>query len=345
MNASLAALLRDLARQLDGAAADWHDAIVQQNYGAVPIAGARAGGLPSLRGFNLLLLARDGTPRHFAKCRPLAADELARETAVVQQLSARAAGRRHVPAVAMGVGPTMAAQLAAYAAGEPLTAHLRRIGPGASEPALLEILDVASLLGRLLAESQPGLPPVDLASEAAPHLASVAGAGLDAVAMERIASALTAAGSVGPAPQHGDLWPPNVIRTREAWVLLDFELFGRLAVPMVDAVQLTRASGDVLWPRPAAGAAGGASWIAELATRSDRAGFTRRVLEEARRRLALPVPAALGCTAFALLEITSRFLLAGRAEADWKPALGALGDFASALGRGQGAAALFGEAA
>jgi hypothetical protein len=95
VNASLAALLRDLARQLDGAAADWHDAIVQQNYGAVPIGSARAGELPSLRGFNLLLLARDGTPRHFAKCRPLAADELARETAVVRQLSASAAGRRH----------------------------------------------------------------------------------------------------------------------------------------------------------------------------------------------------------------------------------------------------------
>ena len=345
MNASLAALLRDLARQLDGGAADWHDAIVQQNYGAVPAGSAGARALPSLRGFNLLLLAPDGTPRHFAKCRPLAADELARETAVVRQLSATPAGRRHVPAVAMGVGPTFAAQLAGYAAGEPLAAHLGRIGAGAAGPALLEVLDVASLLGTLLAESQHGLPPIDLGSEAAPHLAAVAGAGLDPGAMERIAAVLAAAGPVEPAPQHGDLWPPNVIRTRDSWVLLDFELFGHLAVPMVDAVQLVRASGDVLWPVPAAAGARGASWIADLASGSDRAAFTRRLLEEARRRLALPAAAAFGCTAYALLEITSRFLLAGRAEADWGPALGALADFASALGSGRGAAALFGEAA
>ncbi len=341
MNASLAALLRDLARQLDGAPADWHDAILLQNYGAVPI--ARAGELPTLRGFNLLLLARDGTPRHFAKCRPLAADELARETAVVRQLSADPAGRGHVPAVAMGVGPTFAAQLSPFLEGEPMQAWLRRAGPAASEPAVLEVLDVAALLGGLLTGSQPAPGPLELEREAAPHLAAVARAGVVAASVERIAAALRGAGPLAAALQHGDLWPPNVIRSRDAWLLLDFELFGRLAVPMVDAMQLVRASGEVLWP-----AADGVSWIAALATDAERARFTRRLLDAARERLGLGHGAALGCSAFALLEITGRFLLAGRAEADWSPALRALGDFSAMLAGGGPAraeAALFGGAA
>jgi hypothetical protein len=341
VNASLAALLRDLARQLDGATADWHDAIVLQNYGAVPI--ARPGELPTLRGFNLLLLARDGTPRHFAKCRPLAADELARETALMRQLSASTEGRRHVPAVAMGVGPTFAAQLSPFLAGEPMQAWLRRAGPGVAEPAILEVLDVAGLLGRLLADLQPGPPSVALETAASPHLAAVSGAGLDSPSVERIVAVLRAAGLLPALLQHGDLWPPNVIRSRDAWLLLDFELFGRLAVPMVDAMQLVRASGDVLWP-----AADGASWIAALATDADRARFTRRLLDAARERLGLGGVAALGCSAFALLEITGRFLLAGRAEADWRPALRALQDFSALLAAGGPAraeAALFGGAA
>lgn len=333
MNASLAALLRDLARQIDGGASeDWHDAVLVQNYGVLPI--VRAGELPSQRGFNLLLLARDGTPRHFAKCRPLAAEALARETAIVRQLAASAAGSRHVPVVAMGVGPTFAAQLARYQPGEPLEAHLRRIGAGAAEAAVLEILDVAALLGRALAEAQPGPAAVDVEAEAAPYLAAVAEAGLDRAGIERVASALLGTGPVAASPQHGDLWPPNVLRNGASWVLLDFEFFGQLTVPMVDAVQLIRATGDVLWR-----ASRDATWIAELRADSDRARFTRRLLDAARVRLGLSPAAALGCSAFALLEITGRFLLAGRSEADWKPALLALRDFSALLGEDAGAMA------
>lgn len=224
-----------------------------------------------------------------------------------------------------------------------MQAWLRRAGPAASEPAILEVLDVATLLGGLLAGSQPGVAPVELESEAAPNLAAVARAGLDAASVERIAAVLRAAGPLAPALQHGDLWPPNVIRSRDAWLLLDFELFGRLAAPMVDAMQLVRASGEILWPT-----ADGTSWIAGLAMDADRPRFTRRLLDAARERIGLGRGAALGCSAFALLEITGRFLLAGRAEADWRPALRALQDFSALLAGGGPAraeAALFGGAA
>ena len=338
MNASLAALLRDLARQLDGGAADWHDAIVLQNYGVLPV--PRSTELPSLRGFNLMLLARDGSPRHFAKCRPLANEELARETAVLRQLASSRAGGRHVPPVVMGVGTTIAAQLAVFQQGEPLEAHLRRVGAAGAKTAVLEILDVAALLGRTIGDGTQA-PPVELAQAAAPHLAAVAAAGLDPGDVSRIAAALDAAGPVPAMPQHGDLWPPNVLRVRETWVLLDFELFGQLRVPMVDAAQLVRSSGDVLWPRRGAG-----TWIGDLGRNTERGRFSQRLLGAARIRLGLAEPAAVGCLAFALLEITGRFLLARRTEADWKPALHALRDLSACLGDGPGAAAtLFGRAA
>jgi hypothetical protein len=338
VNASLAALLRDLARQLDGGAADWHDAIVLQNYGVLPV--PRATELPSLRGFNLLLLARDGSPRHFAKCRPLANEELARETAVLRQLASSGAGGRHVPPVVMGVGTSIAAQLAVFQRGEPLEAYLRRVGAAGAEAAVLEILDVASLLGRSIGDGTPA-PPVGLTQAAAPHLAAVAAAGLAPGDVSRIAAALDSAGPVPAMPQHGDLWPPNVLRVRETWVLLDFELFGQLQVPLVDAAQLVRSSGDVLWPRQ-----GKQTWIGELGRGTGRGRFSQRLLGTERTRLGLPDPAAVGCLAFALLEITGRFLLARRAEADWKPALHALRDFSECLGDGPGAAAaLFGPAA
>jgi hypothetical protein len=337
VNASLAALLRDLARQLDGGAADWHDAIVLQNYGVLPV--PRAPELPSLRGFNLMLLARDGSPRHFAKCRPLANEELARETAVLRQLASSRAGARHVPPVVMGVGTSIAAQLAVFQEGEPLQAYLRRVGAAGAETAVLEILDVASLLGRLIGDATPA-PSLDLAREAAPHLAAAAAAGLDPGDVARLSAALGSAGPVPAMPQHGDLWPPNVVRTRQTWVLLDFEFFGQLQVPMVDAAQLVRSAGDVLWPYRGEG-----TWIGELGRDTDRARFSRRLLGAARLRAGLAEPAAVGCLAFALLEITGRFLLARRAEADWAPALHALRDFAACVARGAGASTiLFGRA-
>ncbi len=343
MNASLAALLRDLARQLDGAAGDpgeWHDAIVLQNYGVLPA--GRAGRLPSLRGFNLLLLDRTGRPRHFAKCRPLANEDLARETAVLRQLASTRAGSRHVPAVAMGVGSAFSAQLARFQPGEPLQPYLRHASPERAEAAVLEILDVASLLGGLVSESTPAIPAgLDLRREAGPHLAAVARAGLDPESAGRISAVLADTGPVRPAPQHGDLWAPNVLRAPDAWVLLDFEFFGQLCVPMVDALQLVRTSGDVLWPIGAS-----ATWIGELERDSPRSRFTRRLLDASRDRLGLDDAAALGCVAFALLEITGRFLLAGRSAVDWEPSLLALRDFAALLDTGpEVPAALFGRAA
>src|SRR5439155_45094 len=65
----------------------WSEALILQNYGAIPPAVGKHGFYVWNRGFNLLLLGRRGEPRYFCKCRPAADQNLGRETAVLRALN------------------------------------------------------------------------------------------------------------------------------------------------------------------------------------------------------------------------------------------------------------------
>src|SRR5881397_3247923 len=41
-------------------------------------------------------------------------------------------------------------------------------------------------------------------------------------------------------PQHGDLWPSNVVHSGGSWWLLDFEVFGEVQVPLYDVCHFVR---------------------------------------------------------------------------------------------------------
>src|SRR2546429_6365045 len=65
----------------------WSEALILQNYRAIPPAVGKHGFYVWNRGFNLLLLGRRGEPRYFCKCRPAADQNLGRETAVLRALN------------------------------------------------------------------------------------------------------------------------------------------------------------------------------------------------------------------------------------------------------------------
>lgn|GEM_PF-2264512 len=312
LNPSLAALLESLAARLGARCDDWSDAILGQNYGAVPL---RPGVLPGdRRGFNLLLLGRNGRPRHFAKCRPGEDRGLLDETALLARIAADPRGKGHVVAAVAGFDARMTVQLAAFNPGELLVHYLMRVSAAALTTALVEILETAAQLG-VIADGDTVSPPLDLMAEGAAPLQAAIKAGLEPVRAERLASALRAAGAVPSLCQHGDLWSANVLRSSDGWLLIDFEQFGKLRVPMVDALQLSRATAELRFPSH------GEPWVGRFAEESAHATFCRGVLGWARRQAGLSDRQALGAVAFGLLEISARFYLAGRSEPAWLPAL------------------------
>lgn len=332
MNEDLLGLLQRLVRELDGGNPHWTGAVVMQNYGGIPLApGVRPG---KESGFNLALLGASHRPSHFARCRlPLQSAILA-ETELLARLAADPDIRPHLPRAAAGSTARIAAQLSVFIEGDRLTRLVRRASPDRLARDIGEILIIAERVGAVADRDARG-DEIVLPDASRPLLEEVRRAGLESERARALATMLATAGSVPAASQHGDLWPPNVLRHGATWVLLDFEHFGRLRVPLVDAVQLVRSTGALRWP-------GSGSWIRGLARTGPDAAFSRALLDAARQRHELDRPAALGCVAFALLEIVARFTSVDRPEADWVPALNELRSLADLVAASRAADLLFG---
>src|SRR5207253_6463326 len=67
--------------------------------------------------------------------------------------------------------------------------------------------------------------------------------GLPNESLHLLATAADAAPAVLMRPQHGDLWPANLIQRDDGgWWVLDFEMYGRIRVPLHDVFHLVRTS-------------------------------------------------------------------------------------------------------
>lgn len=300
-----------------------------QNYGAVP---PRTGvTLAESRGFNLLLFSSGNRPTHFAKCRPGSHPQLVRESELLVRLRADAGARAHVPHVVVEAAPDLTVQLAGYESGALLIHRLEHADP----PALLRETGEILAIVRNLAQRADGDgfgEPVCVRRSADGLLPVMISAGLEADRAARLEAALAAGGTVRGWSQHGDLWPANVLRGPAGWVILDFEHFGLTRIPMVDAVQLVRGCVEIRWPEP------DRDWIAGLALASPGSRFCRGALASARADAGLDDAQAVGALAFALIEITARFVLAGRASPAWRSSLSAARSLADALAEPAGAA-------
>ena len=109
--------------------------------------------------------------------------------------------------------------------------------------------------------------------------------------------------------QHGDLWPGNIIGWGGDWWLLDFEVFGRVQVPLHDVFHLLRAN-----PGPGVQTKRGLS----AGPGVHRPGWSepsRAVLGGFAARLGLSPAAVGGAYLYYLLEVTAR--LHGRSAPHW----------------------------
>lgn len=224
----------------------WQQVILTQNEDAIP--GCADGSRNSnSRGFNLVLLGRDGLPSHYCKCRPEHDPVLQRETRILKQLWHDPTLRDAIPEAKGAAGEGIQIQLALYTDGVPYSQLIPRLGLGAWERSVVEISAVAQRVSRgaidLPGDGAPGpAAPIDLHAAAAEPLDRLREGGLDPDAARLLAAILRAAAPVNASPQHGDLWPPNIVRERTGWRLLDFEFFGVVRAPLYDICHLLQTS-------------------------------------------------------------------------------------------------------
>ncbi len=311
MNRELRALLAD-AGVSTGA---WSDIILLHNVAALPAPDTPRGDYIWNRGFNLLVLDARGHPAHYCKCRRPDDEDLAHDTRVREVLARDPALRAIVPATRGVASGTIQIQVSHHLTGEPFSSVVARLSTPAWERAVGEILTAVEGVTARSAELLPDLAApaggVALAQEVTWALRHLGSAGVPPDTATRLARVLEEAGRAPAAPQHGDLWPGNVVRFEGSWWLLDFEVFGRIRIPLYDAFHLVRTSWQL---RP-----GGA--LPLLALLRDRAAGAacRTVLGAAVRRAGLTRAQLGGAFVAYLVDIAARLHRRGVPSAYWLP--------------------------
>lgn len=223
----------------------WQRTVMFNNRGAVPRPSDQDRNYV-WRGFHLLMVDRHGTPTHFAKCRSADDQPLEHESRVLQALSSDAALQRIIPQNRSACSEVLRVQLSRWLPG----VTFEQIAPGMPAAdwgsAAQAILDNASAVGARAAELMPDLlgseGMIDPAAEAGAHFFTLRREGVEAEILDPLESLLADAPRLPRRLQHGDLWPGNVLRWEDDWWLLDFEVFGRVQVPLYDVFHLLRSN-------------------------------------------------------------------------------------------------------
>lgn len=221
----------------------WQRVVLVHNWGMVPAARLDHSDATVSRGFNALVLDRRGVPTHFCKCRP-PTREWIRQTNLSERISMVPALRQMVPRAWSVSSPHLHLSIAAYVPGRLLASSvpwMRASALGATMREILEGMEVISRHAAMLeSDVTRSQTPVDLRAEAAWAFGTVPASLLAPRQASVIRDAIAAAGTVPRVLQHGDLWPMNILRYDGHWWLVDFEIFGRIQVPLYDVFHLAR---------------------------------------------------------------------------------------------------------
>src|SRR6266513_549367 len=252
----------------------WSEAVILQNYGAIPPAVGKRGFYVWNRGFNLLLLGRGGVPLYFCKCRPAADHNLGRETAVLKALNRDLELSSVAPWTRGARSGELQLQVSEFVPGDPYALDVPGLGERQWAASMRDILTVARRVSiraaALLPDFLAGTDPVVLHEVAAPSLAELGSAGLGEDQLRALDAAIRRAGTLPRLLQHGDLWPPNILWHQGSWRLLDFESFGRVQVPLYDVHHFVRTCWSLRRRRFEATTGG---WLDHLASRDREAAL------------------------------------------------------------------------
>jgi hypothetical protein len=334
VNDTLVQLLASAGLDADMLARDWSRVVLVQNNGRVPRFCARAADAAPCaqdtrsthdddaalgsRGFNLLILGDDGRPSHFCKCRGPGDGMLAHEADTLAVLGAEASLRDVVPTAALATSETMSLLATGYALGTPFS-HIAARAPERAWLASVDaILDTTEQLGTCIAARQMLSGAAHACGEVRRTSLGVLGAA--GVAQDELAvleRAMVDGEDAAPLPQHGDLWPANVLRDGHHWRVLDFEVFGEVRVPLFDALHLVRTSAELRRNGPGEGGAW-VDWLFGAATHE--ADAARALLGRRAARHGLSAREANGALAFYVVAFAARALTQeswGSTPAQW----------------------------
>jgi Phosphotransferase enzyme family len=266
--------LSTVAAALGGVPRCWSDVAVVRNVGPLQTAAPLEGDNISNRGFNAIVFATAGEATHFLKVRPLAHASFAREAAVTVSLAAQPPLANLVPASQSFVAGPARVLAQEFIGGTALDVVLRGRGRPAWHELAAEVLRSTNVLRAAIGELAVALGGSNGLAVLRPDLELLAGLGVDAVALRKLA-ARAAEADLPLRPQHGDFWPRNVLKTADGWRVLDYESCGQPAPPLFDVFHLVRGCADTA-------ARGRRSWLSDWAA----AGRSARPLADEVRRAA-----------------------------------------------------------
>ena len=292
-----------------GARTGWSRIVLLENWGGVPPLRRLANTYVGNRGFNFLLLGPGGMPTHFCKCRPASGMQLRNELAVLTTLSRDPSLSTAVPRTWGVRSGGLELLISTYIPGTRFDRTVARLSTEKWAVAMTEILDLAHRVAQRAVETLPDLAGrsgrICLYEAGRGSLARLESMGLGRRSVRSLEDALRAGAGLQGFPQHGDLWPGNVVRSGEGWWLLDYEVFSQVQVPLYDACHFVRTCSDL---RRARGTGPTASlWIDRLLADGTEAAACWHAIASVARHHALSPSEVVGALVYYLIEVTAQF--------------------------------------
>ena len=208
-------------------------------------------------GFHLLLLDEFGNVVHRVKCRAADDEWFQRECDTLAALKDDPELSGLVLQVATAASRNLRIHVSRQLPGGSYLTAMRRQGlsdwQGSVEEILANVHKIGERAKRTIPWLQSSSPTVSLTRALEHRFEQLEDRDIDAASIAALREALEGV-SVPCHPQHGDLWPGNIIQDEHGrWCVIDYETFGQVEFPLYDAYHLVWSSRHAtgrrgIWP-------------------------------------------------------------------------------------------------